>query len=124
MDVSQARRIKTYSRTYSPLRPDSYHCHRGVARCGDEVVSEKRTRTIRDAENAGSPALAQGGDLVQAPGRGVGRRSFLQAGLMGVAGLSLPDVLWLRAASATSETPRDVAVIYVLQEGGASQLET
>jgi len=50
------------------------------------------------------------------------RRQFIQAGLLGLAGLSLPDVLRLRATAA--ETAPDTAVIYVLQEGGASQLET
>ena len=51
------------------------------------------------------------------------RRHLIQAGLMGLAGLSLPEVLRLRASAAGS-TPPDTAVIYVLQEGGASQLET
>ena len=56
--------------------------------------------------------------------RRVNRRQVIQAGLMGLAGLSLPDVLRLRAAAAQGRTPPDTAVIYVLQEGGASQLET
>lgn len=47
---------------------------------------------------------------------------MIRAGLMGVAGLTLPDVLRLRAASAAK--PPDTAVIYILQEGGASQFET
>jgi hypothetical protein len=47
---------------------------------------------------------------------------MIQAGLMGLAGLSLPDLLRLRAAGA--EPRRDTAVIYVLQEGGAPQHET
>jgi len=41
---------------------------------------------------------------------------------MGLAGLTLPDVLRLRASAAVA--PPDTAVIYVLQEGGGSQLET
>ena len=53
------------------------------------------------------------------------RRQLIRAGLAGVASLSLADVLTLRARAALpSETPRDTAVILVLQEGGASQLET
>jgi hypothetical protein len=53
------------------------------------------------------------------------RRQMIQAGLMGLAGLSLPDVLRLRARSAEPGTPpRDTAIIYVVQSGGASQLET
>jgi hypothetical protein len=44
---------------------------------------------------------------------------------MGLAGLSLPDMLRLRSLAATAgDRPRDTAIIYVLQEGGASQLET
>jgi hypothetical protein len=48
---------------------------------------------------------------------------MIQAGLMGLAGLSLPAILRLRAEAAAPATD-DTAVIYVLQEGGASQLET
>lgn len=56
---------------------------------------------------------------------GLTRRQMIHAGLMGLAGLSLPEVLRLRARAADSgATPRDTAVIYVLQEGGASQFET
>lgn len=56
---------------------------------------------------------------------GISRRQMIQAGLTGLAGLSLSDLLRLRAQSATAgAAPRDTAVIYVLQEGGASQLET
>jgi len=53
---------------------------------------------------------------------GITRRCMIQAGLMGLAGLSLPDILRLRARGA--EPKRDTAVIYVLQEGGAPQHET
>lgn len=56
---------------------------------------------------------------------GLSRRQLIQAGIMGMAGLSLPDVLRLRARSAESGITRnDTAVIYVLQEGGATQFET
>ena len=57
--------------------------------------------------------------------RRVSRRQLIQAGVMGLAGLTLPDVLRLRALAASAgKSPPDTAVIYVLQEGGASQLET
>lgn len=59
------------------------------------------------------------------PCTGVSRRRVIQAGLMGMAGLTMADVLRLRSASAApGTTPRDTAVIYVVQEGGASQYET
>jgi hypothetical protein len=51
------------------------------------------------------------------------RRQLIRAGLAGVA--SLTEVLALRARDVQpGQTPRDTAVILVLQEGGASQLET
>lgn len=57
------------------------------------------------------------------------RRSLIRAGLGGAGGLSLAEVLRLRAHAAegrgeSSPAPRDTAVIFVLQEGGASQFET
>ena len=56
---------------------------------------------------------------------GITRRQVIQAGLLGLAGLSLPDVLRLRALSAASASSRpDTAVIYVMLGGGASQFET
>ena len=57
--------------------------------------------------------------------RGITRRQTIKAGLAGAASLSLADILRLRAQSAEAgQTPRDTAVIYILQEGGASQFET
>lgn len=53
---------------------------------------------------------------------GINRRCMIQAGLIGLAGLSLPNLLRLRAQG--TEAKRDTAVIYVLQEGGAPQHET
>jgi hypothetical protein len=53
----------------------------------------------------------------------VSRRHVLRAGLGGLAGVSLPDLLRLRAAAADAGRG-DTAVIYVLQEGGATQFET
>lgn len=53
------------------------------------------------------------------------RRQVIQAGLLGLAGLSLADGLRLRAQAVEfGKSVPDTAVIYVLQEGGASQLET
>ena len=43
---------------------------------------------------------------------------------MGLAGLTLPDVLRLRARAANGDSQPDTAVIYVVQGGGASQFET
>jgi hypothetical protein len=56
---------------------------------------------------------------------GITRRQAIRAGLLGLAGLSLPDVLRLRALSAAGGSSRpDAAVIYVMLGGGASQFET
>lgn len=52
---------------------------------------------------------------------GISRRTMLRAGLWGVAGLALPDLLRMQSRGAER---RDTAVIYVLQEGGAPQHET
>jgi hypothetical protein len=53
---------------------------------------------------------------------GLTRREVIQAGLMGLAGPSLPELLRLQARG---QSPRaDTAIIYVLQEGGPSQFET
>ena len=53
------------------------------------------------------------------------RREVIQAGILGLAGMSLPDVLRLRALTAASGSSRpDTAVIYVVLGGGASQFET
>lgn len=57
------------------------------------------------------------------PCSGLSRRHAIRAGLAGLAGLSLPDLLRLKA-SASASAQRDTAVIYVLQEGGATQFET
>ncbi|MBY0526916.1 MAG: DUF1501 domain-containing protein [Gemmataceae bacterium] len=53
---------------------------------------------------------------------GVTRRQALQAGLTGLAGLSLADLF--RFQSQAAEPAPDTAVIYVLQEGGPPQHET
>src|SRR5262249_60813159 len=52
------------------------------------------------------------------------RRWFLQTGLAGVAGLSLPGLLRLRACGAARNTGARKAVILVWLSGGPSQLDT
>src|SRR5579859_2344139 len=53
---------------------------------------------------------------------GVSRRGFLQAGFLGLAGLSLADVLRLRAAQGTAS--KDTSVILVWKGGGPSHIDT
>jgi hypothetical protein len=53
---------------------------------------------------------------------GLSRRSFLQAGALGLAGLSLPGMLRQRAEAATSTS--DTAVILIWLDGGPTHLET
>ncbi len=55
---------------------------------------------------------------------GIARRSFLKAGFLGLGGLSLPEVLRLRAASANDAAADAKAVIFVELAGGPSQFET
>lgn len=56
---------------------------------------------------------------------GVTRRSVVQAGLTGIVGLSLPDLLRLQAvASESGSTRDDTAVIYLELAGGPTQHET
>jgi hypothetical protein len=49
------------------------------------------------------------------------RRQLLHAGFAGLASLSLPDILRLQAAA---KTGRHTSVIFLFQEGGATQFET
>src|SRR5437762_10416024 len=53
---------------------------------------------------------------------GLTRRTALKAGFFGLAGLTLPDLLRLRAEGAASRDDR--AVILIWLDGGPSQLET
>jgi hypothetical protein len=53
---------------------------------------------------------------------GVTRRSFLQAGVLGLTGLSLADVLRLRAAD--GRAAKDTSVILIWKGGGPSHLDT
>jgi len=57
---------------------------------------------------------------------GISRRTVLQAGLTGLAGLSLPELLQLQARSAESGTKpvQEKALIYVELAGGPTQHET
>ena len=52
----------------------------------------------------------------------VDRRGFMQVGALALGGITLPDVLQLRAHSDARE--RDTSVIMLYQHGGASQFET
>jgi hypothetical protein len=56
---------------------------------------------------------------------GLSRRSFLQAGFLGVAGLSLADSLRLKATAANAgQSTRDTAVILVWLDGGPTHMDT
>ena len=59
---------------------------------------------------------------------GVTRRSFLQAGMLGLGGLALPDLYRLRAsaasASAVPAAARDRSVILFWLSGGPGHMET
>ena len=54
----------------------------------------------------------------------VSRRSFLKMGTLGVAGLSLSDVMRLRAASGKLNAEPDTSVIFVWLAGGPPHMET
>ena len=71
---------------------------------------------------AGQRALLQpaGSDLIHIGSR----RWFLQAGLAGIAGLSLPDMLRCRAQAAPQNRSRRRAVILFWLSGGPSHLDT
>jgi uncharacterized protein (DUF1501 family) len=56
---------------------------------------------------------------------GLSRRTLLRVGVLGMAGLTLPDLLRLRARAAEQgQRPRDTSVIQVFLEGGPSHLDT
>ncbi len=55
---------------------------------------------------------------------GLTRRSFVQAGILGLGGLVLPDFLRLRAAAAPHPPGRDTAVILFWLSGGPGHMET
>jgi hypothetical protein len=59
--------------------------------------------------------------------RGLTRRSLLQAGVLSVTGLGLPDLLRAREAQRASQSPRaadDLSVILIWLDGGPPQHET
>lgn len=53
---------------------------------------------------------------------GLSRRNFVKVGFLGLAGMSLPQLLRARAAAAAA--PRSTAVIYIELAGGPSHFET
>lgn len=55
---------------------------------------------------------------------GTNRRNFLQAGLLGIGGLTLADVLKLRASAAPGVTKRETNVILLWLSGGPGHMET
>jgi hypothetical protein len=56
---------------------------------------------------------------------GVGRRDFLKVGTLGMAGLTLPGLLKLRqAAASTGQPTRDTSVIWLWLGGGPTHVET
>ncbi|MBT4014207.1 MAG: DUF1501 domain-containing protein, partial [Planctomycetaceae bacterium] len=52
----------------------------------------------------------------------IDRRGFMQVGALALGGVSLPEVLALRAAS--NQSRKDTSVIMLYQHGGASHFET
>jgi hypothetical protein len=61
---------------------------------------------------------------MQTPCRLIGRRSLLQAGTVGVLGLSMTDVAALRSTAAASAPANPRAVIFIFLTGGPSQHDT
>src|SRR3954447_8740552 len=55
---------------------------------------------------------------------GVTRRSFLQAGVLGLGGLALPELLRLRAEGAAAGAARGRSVILFWLSGGPGHMET
>ena len=56
---------------------------------------------------------------------GASRRDFLRAGVLGLGGLALPDLLRLRAAqSARGKATRGTSVVWLWLGGGPTHVET
>jgi hypothetical protein len=56
---------------------------------------------------------------------GISRRSFLQAGVLGLSGLGMADLLRLKASAAQSNsTARETAVILIWLDGGPTHMDT
>jgi hypothetical protein len=65
------------------------------------------------------------GDFEYKNCEGISRRSFLQAGFLGFAGLAMSDLLRLRAEAAEKGRPaKDKSVILIWLDGGPSHIET
>src|SRR2546430_13523800 len=81
-----------------------------------------------DMRHPSPPALAHTGALFQPPPTDLirvgSRRWFLQAGLAGLAGLSLPGLLRCRAQGAVRGASSRKAVILIWLSGGPSHLDT
>src|SRR5438270_6893403 len=82
----------------------------------------------RSIQHAAQHCVATRSAVLQPPGRDLirvgSRRWFLQAGLAGVAGLSLPDLLRRRATGAAPAGSGRKAVILIWLSGGPSHLDT
>lgn len=61
---------------------------------------------------------------VSRTGDTVSRRSFVQAGVLGVGGLALTDLLRMRAAGAGPSSDREKSVILIWLSGGPGHMET
>ena len=55
---------------------------------------------------------------------GTSRRSFLKAGALGLGGLTMADVLRLRAAAGSPDSAPETSVIFIELAGGPTQFET
>lgn len=55
---------------------------------------------------------------------GASRRNFLQAGVLGLGGLTLPWLMEQKARASTADYVRDKAVVLIYLGGGASHIET
>jgi hypothetical protein len=84
--------------------------------------------TLQAIYGAEDIAMMKVGQGISRNCQGFSRRELLQAGGIGVLGLSLAD--WLRARDAQKASPRsakrhgEIACIFIFLEGGPSQLET
>src|SRR6476469_7244803 len=87
-------------------------------------MNDSSPATGHDAQHANATRRASlqppASDLIRVGSR----RWFLQTGLAGVAGLSLPDLLRRRAQGAAAARADCKAVILIWLSGGPSQLDT